>query len=258
MLLTDKHALVFAATGAIGSEVARVFAREGAHVWLSGRDAVALDPLATAIRAEGGAAATDVVDATDPAAVAAYVDRVAAKAGRLDVVFNAIGGRPADLGYPAVSETQPFERFFEPLRVILGSTFLTARAAGARMAAQGHGAIVTLSASLGDGTIGAMAGISATVGAIEAMTRSLTGEFGPAVRVNCLRATAMPETRTIQETSAGRVRLGLIAGGPPPAAPPAAPPLRVAETAAVAAFLASDAAGGLSGQVVNVYGRVAS
>lgn len=259
MSLSGKHALVFAASGAIGGEVARTFAREGAHVWLSGRNAAALDDLAGGIRADGGTATVDLIDATDPAAVTAYVDRVAAAAGRIDAVFNGIGGRPADLGYPARSTEQDLALFLEPLRVILGSTFLTARAVGARMAEQGGGAIVTLSASLSDATIPFMAGISATCGAIEAMSRSLAGEFGPAVRVNCIRATAMPETRTIQETGAGQARLrGIDPAAAPMAGVPTALPLRVAETAAVAAFLASDAASGLSGQVINVYGRVAA
>ena len=259
MLLADKHALVFAATGAIGDAVARTFAKEGAHVWLSGRDAAALDALAAAIRAEGGTVAAEVVDATDPADVSAYVDWVAATAGWIDAVFNAIGGRPADLGYPAASETQPFDLFLKPLRVILGSTFLTSRAEAARMAEQGHGAVVTLSASLADGRFAAMAGISATQGGIEAMTRSLAGEFGPAgVRINCLRATAMPETRTIRETAAGLAHLGNAIGGPPVGSEVDVRPLSVAETAAAAAFLASDAASGMTAQVVNVYGRLAA
>lgn len=208
MLLLEKHALVFAATGAIGGGGARAFAREGAHVWLSGRDEAALGGLADAIKADGGTASADVVDATDPRAVGAYVDRVAATAGRIDAVFNAIGGRPADLGYPADSTAQAYDLFLKPLHVILGSTFLTARAAAAHMVRQGSGAIVTLSAGLSDGTTAYMAGITTACGAIEAMTRSLAGEFGPAgVRVNCVRATAMPETRTIAETTAGIARI---------------------------------------------------
>jgi NAD(P)-dependent dehydrogenase (short-subunit alcohol dehydrogenase family) len=257
--LSGKHALVFTASGAIGSEVARAFAREGASVWLSGRNAAALDDLAAGIRTDGGAATVDLVDAIDPAVVTAYVDRVTTTAGRIDAVFNGIGGRPADLGYPARATEQELALFLEPPRVILGSTFLTARAAGARMAEQRSGAIVTLSASLSDAAIPFMAGISATCGAIEAMSRSLAGEFGPSVRVNYIRATAMPETRTIRETGAGQARLrGLDPAATPPPGAATLLPLRIAETAAVAAFLASDAASGLSGRVVNVYGRVAA
>lgn len=124
------------------------------------------------------------------------------------------------------------------------------------MVRQGNGSIVTLSASLTDGNFGYMAGITAACGAIEAMTRSLAGEFGPAhVRVNCVRATAMPETRTIRETTAGVARIvGIPVEAATPAFGPQRRPLTVRETATAAAFLASDAASGITGQIVNVYG----
>lgn len=251
MNLNSKNVLVFAATGAIGRGVAHAFAKEGAHVWLSGRNLAALEELANSIKAEGGKATFDQVDATDPEAVTAYVDRVAETAGRIDVVFNAIGAHPAELGYPAPSATQPLDDFFKPLHLILGSTFLTARTAAKYMVRQKSGAIVTLSATLSGMTAANMAGISATCGAIEALTRSLAGEFGPAgVRVNCVRGSAMPETRTIQETFAGQGRI--FGTMPPMALPPLGRPITVAETASTAAFLASDAASGMTGQIVTV------
>lgn len=254
MMLDSKNVLVFAATGEIGSEVARTFAREGAHVWLSGRDADPLEKLAGSIEADGGKASANVVDATDPDAVAAYVDRVSETEGGVDAVFNAIGLPPAEMGYPAPSTTQDFELFFKPLQIILGSAFITARAAAGPMMRQGHGSIVTLSATLSGIAAPHMAGISATCGAIEAMTRSLAGEFGPAgVRVNCVRASAMPETRTIRETSAGQTRILGIEPGEMQLPPTALRrPITVTETAATAAFLASDASSGMTGQVVTV------
>jgi 3-oxoacyl-[acyl-carrier protein] reductase len=251
MTLASKHALVFAATGALGSGAARRFAQEGAHVWISGRDGEALERLAHEIRAAGGSVTADAVDATDARAVGAYVDRVAEAAGRIDVVFNAIGGRPADLGYPAPSATQDLAAFLRPIETIVGSQFLTSRAAAVHMARQRGGAVVTLSATLSGMTAPFMAGISAACGAVEAMTRSLAGEFGPAgVRVNCVRGSGMPETRTIQETSAGITELTGRAA--PMALPPLGRPITVAETVGAAAFLASDAASGITGQVLTV------
>lgn len=82
MILQSKHALIFAANGAISTGVAHAFAREGAHVWLSGRNAAALETLAQSIRDAGGQADTAVVDAASPEAVSGYVDQVAARAGR--------------------------------------------------------------------------------------------------------------------------------------------------------------------------------
>lgn len=254
MMLDSKNVLVFAASGEIGGGVARTFAREGAHVWLSGRNAGSIEELAKSIEADGGKATADVVDATDQEAVGAYVQRVSEKAGSIDAVFNAIGLPPAEFGYPAPSTTQDLELFLEPSRVIVGSTFITARAAAVPMMRQGHGSIVTLSATLSGIAAPYMAGISAACGGVEAMTRSLAGEFGPAgVRVNCVRGSAMPETRTIRETSAGQARiLGISPDEMRLPATALRRPITVAETAATAAFLASDASSGMTGQVVTV------
>jgi NAD(P)-dependent dehydrogenase (short-subunit alcohol dehydrogenase family) len=250
-LLHDKHVLVFAATGAIGAQTARVLAREGARVWLSGRDRARLEVLGEEI----GAAGAHAVDATDPAAVEAYVGGLS----RVDGVFNAIGLTPAQLGYPARSAELDLDTFMRPQQVILLSTFLTSRTAGARMAAEGGGAVVTLSASLGGLAIPFMAALTATCGAIEAMTRSLAAELSPGgVRVNCVRGDAMPETTTIQETMAGTAR---VLGIAPEALPPMPPtalgrPLTVADTAATVAFLLSDLASATTAQVVDVGGQV--
>ncbi len=250
MILDSKQILVFAATGAIGRGAARKFAHEGAHVWVSGRNESALKALVDEIRAAGGEATCHVVDATDAQAVDAYVDTVADAAGQIDAVFNAIGRRPVDLGYPEASMTTSFEHFMLPLQVVLGSTFLTSRAAGKYMAQQGSGSIVTLTATLSRMTAPFMAGISAASAGIEGLTRSLAGEFGPAgVRVNCVRGSGMPETRTIQETGAGYQALGY---GIPMALPPLGRPITVEDTVNAAAFLASDLASGMTGQVVTV------
>jgi NAD(P)-dependent dehydrogenase (short-subunit alcohol dehydrogenase family) len=63
MLLNGKAAIIFGAGGAIGSAVARAFAREGARVFLSGRNAAPVEAVANDIMASGGVAATATVDA---------------------------------------------------------------------------------------------------------------------------------------------------------------------------------------------------
>ncbi|MGV3526913.1 MAG: SDR family NAD(P)-dependent oxidoreductase [Candidatus Sericytochromatia bacterium] len=255
MLLHAKNAAIFAATGAIAGAVAREYARQGAQVWLSGRNADALAQLATVIREAGGQAQWQTVDAQDPAAVDAWLDQIAAQ-GSLDVVFNGIGSRPRDLGYPARSLEQSLADFNKPFVQIVSSTFLTSRSAARHMTRQGHGAIVTLSATLSGMTAPHMAGISAACGAVEALTRALAGEFGPAgVRVNCVRGSAMPETRTIQETFAGQMQLGGMQPGdaaPAMSLPPLGRMITLADTAGAAAYLASDAASGITGQVLTV------
>ena len=55
MLLKNKNAVIYGGGGAIGGAVARVFAREGARVFIAGLTQAKLDVVATDITAAGGA-----------------------------------------------------------------------------------------------------------------------------------------------------------------------------------------------------------
>ena len=90
MLLDGKNAIIYGGAGAIGSAVARAFAREGARVFLAGRTQATLDAVAGDIRAAGGRADTATLDALDEAQVGAHADAVAAEAGSIDVAMNVI------------------------------------------------------------------------------------------------------------------------------------------------------------------------
>jgi NAD(P)-dependent dehydrogenase (short-subunit alcohol dehydrogenase family) len=247
MLLSGKNALVFGASGAIASAVSRRFAEEGATVFVSARDDTAIKELVEDITTNGGEAHGDHVDSTDPAEVDAYVDRVARSAASIDVVFNGTGSRPGQLGYPAFSTDQPLEDFLGPMRIMVGSQFLTARAAARHMKDAGAGTIVLLSTGLAMAPSPLVAGVAAASAAVEAMTRSLAAELGEhGIRVNCIRPQGMPETRTIQETVAGFARLGVQ----PWFAPRPLGTLTVAETADAVVVAASGRTSGMTGQVV--------
>lgn len=248
--MKNKTVAVFAASGAIAGAVARKLGEAGANVFLSARDGAAAEKVAAEIRRAGGQAEGAAVDATSDTEVAAWLERVAGRGDGIDMVFNGIGGTPRSLRYPASSLEQPLEDFLYPIQRIVGSQFLTARHAARRMAPRRRGAVVTLSATLSGMTATHMAGIAAACSAVEAMTRALAGELGPhGIRVNCVRGSAMPETRTIQETVAGLVALGVT---PPMTPPPLGRPISVEETAKTAVFLGSDEASGMTGQVVTV------
>lgn len=90
MLLEGKNALIYGGGGSIGGAVARVFAREGARVFLAGRTLAPLERVAEEIRSSGGVAETAEVDALDERAVDEHADAVAERAGGIDVSFNLI------------------------------------------------------------------------------------------------------------------------------------------------------------------------
>src|SRR5579862_3994141 len=89
MLLEGRTAIVYGAAGAIGSAVAKAYAREGAEVHLAGRTIEALEAVAAAIRSDGHNAHTAQVDTLDRAMVEQHATSVADSSGRIDICFNA-------------------------------------------------------------------------------------------------------------------------------------------------------------------------
>ena len=90
-MLLDKVAIVYGAGGAIGSAVAKTFAREGAKLFLTGRSKANLDKVAKEINAAGGFAEAAQVDALDEQAIEHHLKMVIEKAGRIDISFNTVG-----------------------------------------------------------------------------------------------------------------------------------------------------------------------
>ena len=258
MLLQDKNAIVYGAAGAIGSTVARTFAAEGATVFLAGRTQATLDVVAEDIEAAGGRAFAAMVDALDEQAVRAHVESVAARAGSVDVSFNAIG---VDHVQEIPLLELSLEEFTLPITTYVDSLFLTATAAGRQMARQGSGVVVTLSTTAARVTM-ATGGFGAACSAVEGLSRTLAGGLGPqGVRVVCVRSDGISEsvphgshTAAVWARVAERVGVPAedvyAAPGVPGAVLGRGPTL--AEVADVVAFLASDRAGGIAADVVNV------
>ena len=201
MLLEDKNAVIYGAGGSIGGAVARAFAREGARVFLAGRNQAKLENVAEEIRATGGMAETAQVDALDERAVDSYIDAVAEKAGSIDISFNLISY--GDVQGTPLAE-MPREDFERPVMTAVRSQFLTARAAARHMIRQGSGVILTFGGAGGrdpirDYTSGGfqvyLGGFQVALGAIDILRRQLAVELGPqGIRVVTLHSGGVPET----------------------------------------------------------------
>lgn len=101
----DNVVWITGAGSGLGAEMARAFAREGAHLALSGRRVDRLDEVADSVRALGGKAMTVPCDVRDERAVDAAAEAIEAHFGRIDtVVANAgysVSGRIETLGADA-------------------------------------------------------------------------------------------------------------------------------------------------------------
>ena len=141
MLLENKNAVIYGAAGAVGGAVARAFAREGARVFLTGRNLEAVNTLAKEISAAGGTAETAQVDALDEEAVASHLDTVVDKAEKIDISFNAIG--IPQQGMQGIPFTElSVESFSLPITTYARAHFVTGRAAARHMIGQRSGVVL--------------------------------------------------------------------------------------------------------------------
>ena len=90
-MLKDKVAVIYGGGGAVGLAIARAFAREGACVFLTGRNLSKVEAVAKGISDAGGKAEAAQVNALDEHAVDGHLQSVIDKAGRIDLSFNAVG-----------------------------------------------------------------------------------------------------------------------------------------------------------------------
>jgi 3-oxoacyl-[acyl-carrier protein] reductase len=247
VLLQDKVCMIHGASGAIGGAVARTFAREGARLFLSGRNLASVEAVANEIVAAGGRAEAAQVDAFDEGAVEKHTAGVADKAGRIDIVLNAVGFKVVQ-GIPLIDLA--LADFAAPIANWTTTQFLTARAAARHMVQKRSGVILTLSASPARLAIASTGGFGVACAAIEGLTRTLAAELSPqGVRVVCIRPHRIGDTL-----------------GPDPDFPLSRDEFRslienmtllkrlptLDEVAKTAAFLASDGAAAISGVVANL------
>ena len=254
MLLNNKNAVIYGGGGAIGGAVARVFAREGARVFLAGRTLQNLEEVAEEIRSAGGMAEAAVLDALDERAVDEHADAVAASAGSIDVSFNLIT-RGDVQGMPLIDMATD-----DLLRAVdhgLRSNFITARAAARHMVEQRSGVILALNS--GSAPLSPMMGSTGPAdAATDTFIRNLAAEIGPqGVRVVGIWTAGLPETFSKEKLAAvdGKFRdeaafQGLIDNLDRMRMTRRSPTL--AQVAATAAFLASEKAGAITGTFVNV------
>jgi 3-oxoacyl-[acyl-carrier protein] reductase len=246
MLLKDKTAIIHGAGGAVGGAVAKAFGREGARVFLSGRQLGPVQAVAREIAAAGGSAEAARVDALDEQAVQRHTDQVAEQAGGIDVCFNAVG-------FPAVQGTPLTELalsdFAFPIGTWPATQFLTARAAARHMVRAHKGVILTITASPARLAIALTGGFGVACAAIEGLSRTLAAELSPqGVRVVCLRAHRIADSGLVADFPMDKDEFRRFLEGM--TLLKRLPTL--AEVANTAVFLASDHAAAMTGAVANL------
>jgi 3-oxoacyl-[acyl-carrier protein] reductase len=243
-LLPGKVVVITAAAGTgIGSATARRCLDEGARVVISDRHerrlAAARDELAAAHRDRVHAVPCDV---TDQDQVDALVAQAVRRFGRLDVFVSNAG-----LGGTSSVLEMTDEQWLAVLDVTLNGTFRCVRAALRQMVAQGHGGAVVSNASvLGWRAQPGQAHYAAAKAGVMALTRCAALDVAAhGIRVNAV-APSLAMHPFLARVTSEEVLAGLAERE---AFGRAAQPW---EVASVIAFLASDYASYLTGEVVSV------
>lgn len=173
MELAYKTVLITGGTAGIGLACARLMAREGATVIITGRDPERGEVAAASI---DGSVRFIAADMADIESVRSLVEQ----AGAVDILVNNAANFPAALTVD--QGVDAFERTFDTN--VRGTYFLTAGLVPG-MLDRGHGSVINVTTMVaGKGLPGAGA-YSASKAAVESLTRTWAAEFGPRrVRVN--------------------------------------------------------------------------
>lgn len=182
--LSNKVAIITGASSGIGRATAKLFAREGASLVLSGRRRSALDEVVAEIEAEGGKAVAVDGDVRDEAHNRILVETATKKFGGLDIAFNNAG----TTGEMAPIENLSTAGWLEAIETNLTSAFFGAKYQVAAMKARGSGSLIFTSSFVGHtaGMPNTSAYAAAKAGII-GLTKSLATELGPqGIRVNAI------------------------------------------------------------------------
>ena len=242
--LLNKVALITGAAQGIGLATALKFAAEGAIVIVCDMNPASVEAAVAQCRALGATAEGFVMDVTQRTVVDEVIASVKTKFGRIDVLVNNAG-----ITQDSRLQKMTLEQFDRVIDVNLRGVFHCSQAVADIMVAQGSGVILNASSVVGlYGNFG-QTNYAATKFGVIGFTKTWSRELGPkGVRVNAVApgfittpmVAAMPE-KVLQDLSA-KVHLRRL--GKPE------------EIANLYAFLASDEASYINGEVIEVSGGI--
>lgn len=242
MKLRDKVSIITGAGRGIGHATALKFAHEGAKVIVCDINQEWVDGAVAEIKAQGGEAIGFKIDVTDKASIAAMVEAVAEKYGRIDCLVNN-AGIVADSQLKKMTEDQ-FDRVIE---INLKGVYNCTKAVVDIMLEQRSGVILNASSIVGlygnFGQTNYAASKFGVIGMVKTWAREL-GKKGIRANAVCPGFVETPILKSIPEkvlkAITDRIPLGRL--GTP------------ADVANVYAFLASDDAAYINGAVIEVSG----
>jgi meso-butanediol dehydrogenase/(S,S)-butanediol dehydrogenase/diacetyl reductase len=240
-----KVVVVTGAGSGIGRASAQRFAAAGAHVVVNDVDAATAQTTVDEIVAAGGSADVHAADVGDSAAVDALIDGTVERLGQLDVLHNNAG-----YGLPGRVDNTSDEMFAEMLRVNLCGVLYGTRAALRHMVRQQSGVIVNTASNAALGAPRDRAAYGSAKAGVISLTRSTAvenGRYGVRAVAICPGPIETP---------------AFLAFAPDPDFYRSQIPIRrlgrPEDVAELAAFVASERAGFLTGVAISVDGGLSA
>lgn len=243
--LDGKVAVVTGASGGIGRAGSIALAQAGADIAVVGRNRAKLDETARAVEAAGGRAFVVEADVTDEAAVSRMREDILREFGKVDILFSNAG-----ITSPKILTELPPDEWRRIVEVNLTGAYLCARAFAPDMIARKHGRIIQMGSILSGRGMATRTAYSASKAGLANLGAAMAFELGPhGITVNTIGATVIVTdlnrelVRTqpqLYDKVRARSALGRLG--------------EVEDVTGVLVFLASDAAGFVTGQTIYVDG----
>jgi NAD(P)-dependent dehydrogenase (short-subunit alcohol dehydrogenase family) len=248
-VIGGRAVVITGASRGVGRALAETFASHGARLGLVARSAADLDLVADQLTGKGADVTVAACDISDVDGVATALDQVAERLGGIDSVIVNAGISPV----AKRAHNLPLGVWQDVVRVNLTGGFVTAQAAYPHLARSGRGRLVFTTSVMAAAPRRGLSAYAATKAGLEGLTRALAADWASdAILVNAVApgfidtglGTAFGESPRLRDQVVDRTLLGRFG--------------RAAELAEAYLFLAGDAAGYVTGQVLQVdggYGR---
>ena len=244
--MSGRVAVVTGAASGIGLGVANRLAADGVAVALLDRDGAGVTRAVDALTDDGKTAVGYEVDVADRAALERSFSDVREKLGPITILVTSAGIESFD----AVADITP-EKWDRLLAVNLTGTFTCMQLAVPDMTAEGWGRIVTISSSSAQSGAPHMAHYVASKGGVIGLTKAFAREFaGQGITVNTIPPTIVDTPMARNAAGVGNVPSIDVMGRMVPTGRAGTPD----DIAATCAFLCSDEASYITGQLIGVNG----
>ena len=246
--VADQIVLVSGGSRGIGRALAEGFARRAARVIITGRQADTLARTAEEISTDENTVAFRVCDVARPEDIPGLVDTLIAEHGRIDTLLNVAG-----VNKRMKIEDYPLEEYDRIVGINLRGAFVMAQTVGKHMIARQSGNIVNIDSYNTYAPLVGVGPYAMSKGGLQLMTRAMASEWGRHnVRVNSIAPGFFPtalsaplwQQEKMQEWIRTNTPLGRLGD--------------VEELVGSAVFLASPAAGFVTGQTLRVDGGISA